>query len=521
MKKLRYLLLTIIMMLPFGVFASSGSLSISSNSSLVVGNTLTVTVTLSSSSALGSWEFDLDYDSSYLRLSSSTAESGGTHFVGYASNSSTKSKSYTLKFVGLKSGTTKIAISSYDIYDFNEGSMSISASSKSVKLMTQAELEASYSDDAYLKNLSVDNYEITPSFDKSVYEYSLEVENDVTSVNINATKNDSSASVTGAGTKELEEGTNNFEIVVTAQKGNSLTYKLSITRKELNPIVIENKGTIVRKKDLLPEVSTFVEATFTYGDEEIPGLTSETLGLSLVGLKDEEGNVTYYVYDDENDEVKDKYIEVTSKTISIYPSNIPYDNKLNYKQTTININGKDINAYILNEDSGMYIIYGKNLDTLEDGYYIYSSTYDTIIPYSDIKASSIDEKIYQYIIVVLGAILLLLFILLLKKNKNKKEDVKENINDIEASIVEETKVKEEKPKKEKKKKNKKEEKKEEVKEEPQEVIKVEKIEDKDELDDLLDDNLDRSILDEDDDDFEDFWETRELKLKEKKKIKKN
>ena len=91
------------------VYASSGKISVSSSSTAIVGNTLTVTVTLSSSSALGSWEFDINYDSSYLRLTSSSAENNGTYFVNYG-NGSIKSKSYTLQFKVLKSGTSNITV---------------------------------------------------------------------------------------------------------------------------------------------------------------------------------------------------------------------------------------------------------------------------------------------------------------------------------------------------------------------------------------------------------------------------
>lgn len=73
------------------VSASSGKISISSSSTVVVGNTVTVNVTLSSSVALGAWEFDVNYDSSYLRLTSSTADNNGTYFVNYG-DGKTKSR---------------------------------------------------------------------------------------------------------------------------------------------------------------------------------------------------------------------------------------------------------------------------------------------------------------------------------------------------------------------------------------------------------------------------------------------
>ena len=62
--------------------------------------------------------------------------------------------------------------------------MNTSASSVTIKTMTQAELEATYSTNANLKSLTVDGYELTPAFDKNTLEYKVEVPNEVASVNV-------------------------------------------------------------------------------------------------------------------------------------------------------------------------------------------------------------------------------------------------------------------------------------------------------------------------------------------------
>ena len=53
---------------------------------------------------------------------------------------------------------------------------------------TQAEIEASYSTNANLSALRVVDYVITPDFNKDILEYNLEVENEVESITIKATK---------------------------------------------------------------------------------------------------------------------------------------------------------------------------------------------------------------------------------------------------------------------------------------------------------------------------------------------
>ena len=79
------------------VNAASATISVSANkSTVVVGETVTITYTLSSSTAIQGWDFTASYDSSYFSFVSSNME-GSTQAVNVATNSSTKSKKYTLK----------------------------------------------------------------------------------------------------------------------------------------------------------------------------------------------------------------------------------------------------------------------------------------------------------------------------------------------------------------------------------------------------------------------------------------
>ena len=80
------------------VFAASSSIAVKgTNKKVIVGETIKVTITVSSTKSLGSWEFDVKYDTDKLTLVSSTLE-GKTRSVGFVSDSSTKSKTYTMTF---------------------------------------------------------------------------------------------------------------------------------------------------------------------------------------------------------------------------------------------------------------------------------------------------------------------------------------------------------------------------------------------------------------------------------------
>ena len=422
------------------VSASSGKISISSSSTVVVGNTVTVTVTLSSSTALGAWEFNIDYDSSYLRLTSSTSENGGTYFVNYG-DGKTKSKTYTLKFKALKSGTTNITVGSYDIYDWNEESMSISKSNKKLTLMTQEELEASYSKDNNLKGLTVkvgeESYDLDPVFDKDTLEYKVTVPTGTTTVQIEALKNDSTATVNGDGDIEVTEGLNTIPIVVTAQNGDEKTYTLIVNVEDQNPVNVTIDGknyTVVKSKTLLTAPVTFTESTVKINDFDIPAFVNDSLGYTLVGLKDEDGKISLYRYHDENYTL---YTELNSKSYILVP--VDFSKELDYIKTTADINGVKRDVYKYSEDSDFVIINAINLEDGKENLYLYDPSSGAAILFDESFIQDTNKTIenYTYVIIAFAGALFLMLILifgLLHSTKKKQKKINQFIEKQEAKI---------------------------------------------------------------------------------------
>ena len=83
----------------------------------------------------------------------------------------------------------------------------------------------------YLSSLSVNGYNLTPTYNMYNYHYELVVSLDTASVDINASAV-SGATASGGGTKSLNEGANYFDITVTAASGFSQKYTLTIYRQE-------------------------------------------------------------------------------------------------------------------------------------------------------------------------------------------------------------------------------------------------------------------------------------------------
>ena len=99
------------------------------------------------------------------------------------------------------------------------------------------DINKEYSSDNYLSSLSVEGYNI--DFDKEKTEYTLDVDEDVTSVNITATPSDDKANVIGTGNIKLTDGINNVSITVIAENGNERVYHITINVKDIDPIKVK------------------------------------------------------------------------------------------------------------------------------------------------------------------------------------------------------------------------------------------------------------------------------------------
>ena len=91
--------------------------------------------------------------------------------------------------------------------------------------------EEKKSDDATLKELQVEGYDLYPEFNTDTLEYNIKVPNDITEANIVLATNDSKASASVEGTySDLQVGENIAKIIVTAEDGTTREYVIKINR---------------------------------------------------------------------------------------------------------------------------------------------------------------------------------------------------------------------------------------------------------------------------------------------------
>lgn len=86
-----------------------------------------------------------------------------------------------------------------------------------------------------LSGLGVEGFTITPTFSSDITSYNLIVSPSVSSVTVNAVPLASTASISGAGTIQLQSGNNEIMVSVTAQNGTVRNYVIHVVRQDNGP----------------------------------------------------------------------------------------------------------------------------------------------------------------------------------------------------------------------------------------------------------------------------------------------
>ena len=391
------------------VDAASANVKVTTNKSqVVVGNTFTVTTKISGSD-LGSWQWTLSYDTKKFKL-----VSGGNVFFFSESGENQKTKTWTLKAIAKGSGNITVKAAGAFSYK-NESAIKVTTNSKTVKVITQAELEASYSKDNNLKSLSIDGLKLEPSFNKDTTDYKVTAESNTTEIKINAALSDSKASLSGTGTFKVTEGENKFTITVEAENGSVKKYNILINVTDPNPITakINDKDyTVVKRESNLTKPEDYEKKEITINDQKVPAFYNEVNNFTLVGLKNAEGDISLFLYDSETNTFSE-YKEIKLDQLKLYPLSI--DREIdNYKLSKITINDIEFDALVL-DNSDYAIIHAQNMNNGTNDYYTYDKKTNTVITYTDETLKPLQEKINKYekmILLLTGETVLVFFILI-------------------------------------------------------------------------------------------------------------
>ena len=267
----------------------NAAVSISNTNSVVVGNTVTFRVTVSSQTPLGSGKYNVTYNDKLLKYT------GGSKLVDtfVAQNENTKSLTYTFSFVTRDIGNANFKFNLNELYYLSEAPGTVESKTASVNILKPKY----YSSNNYLKNLSVEGYDI--GFNKDKISYDVTLKETKTSIVINAEKQEATQTISGIGEVSLEEGMNKKEIEVKAENQSVRIYTLNIFVPEKAPLKIkvnDKEYSVIRKK--IEDISGFTKDKIKLKDEEIEVLKNDKY--TILYVKDEKGNIFKVLKDKEN-----------------------------------------------------------------------------------------------------------------------------------------------------------------------------------------------------------------------------
>jgi len=411
LKKIFLTILFIVLCFGFKTNVHAGSMKVYTNyTTITVGSYVTITVNTS------------QLDGKFSVTSSNTSVlSGGNSSIWLGTESPNKSFS----FYANKTGTATISIVPVDVAGLDNNQ-----AYTTTKKITINVVEKSKNNN--LSSLKVEGYSINPTFNKSTSEYTLELENGITSANIIASVEDKTAYVKGAGKVSLVEGVNTFPITVTAQNGSVKTYTLNIIVKELSPIEVNiNGGTynVIRKKELMPLSNKhFEETTIKINEEDVPAYYNAASNITLVGLKNASGDSSLFIYDNGEYKVYEEFI-----FNQLYIKILNMDESLlgeGYNLSKIDINGKSVVVYT-KEGSKYPVLYGLNIETGEKNLYKYDKEENTLQRMEEIVIENNEELYFIVIVSLFGFIVLsyiIFIIVLVTKNKKIKKQLSKVID---------------------------------------------------------------------------------------------
>lgn len=391
---------------------SAGSLSINGNASVYVGNALRVTVNFNN--IAGRFKV-VSSDQSILA-------GGNEDFYD--------NQSVSFTFTAKSEGTATItvtpvgAVGDYDSEEYTGGSRTLTV--RVIKKNTKPSIDINkvYDKNNYLTNLNIEGYTLSPSFNKDTLEYEVELEPGTEKININAALESKKSKLKGIGEVTVAEGINTINVIVTAENGNERIYKIIAKVAEKDPINIKINGkkyTVVKKRELIETKNGYEETVVSIENFNIPALYNDITKVTLIGVKDENGEITLVSYDSKTGEYN-LYQEYTFDLMNLYI----HESKDNqYEKQELRINETKVTGYKLEGMKDYYLLYATNTVTGYEGYYLYDVKENSVQRYNTTLLDNINNKKDKYltVIIVLSSVCFLtMLFLLIEVNKYHKKN---------------------------------------------------------------------------------------------------
>ena len=241
-----------------------------------------------------------------------------------------------------------------------------------------------------LKELTVSKGTLSPNFESTVTSYTVNVDGDITSIDVNAVQTDDRASISGTGTYNLDVGENTITVQVKAESGSILNYVIKVIRAKksnayLSSLTVDNtlvtdfnKETYIYTLEDVPysKTSIKVDALAEDNDATIEGIgeINLTTGLNEINVvvTAQNGNKQTYtikVTREKNNNAKLSLLSISGYTLTPNFDGDILEYTVTVSETLEKITKNDVTA--ISEDSNATIVKQEEviLSTTSDNYY--------------------------------------------------------------------------------------------------------------------------------------------------------
>ncbi len=471
MKKVKFLLVSLISIFAFNinVFAASGSLGVSS-SSVYVGDSFTVTANVSSAAA---WNIHVSASGPVsgcsINQADATADAMDTNKTFSATCTATGTGTITITLSGdvtsasngnavNVSGSRSVSVSNRPTppsnnnnNNNNNNTPSNNNNNHSNNNSNNNQATDNRSKNNNIKELSIEGYDLTKVDNNN---YTLLVPNDVTSINIKATAEDSKSKVAGAGNHDINVGENNIEVIVTAENGAQNKINIKVTRKD--GYYLEDLDTVL-KNNKIDDINITIKSDTKITAQDLDKIKSSGKTVKFNYYNDDKSLVYSWIVDgtklkNTNDLLTTISNDSDNKKDILRLSNYADGLFVGLKQTNNLPTGTKLKLFVGDKykDNDLVNVYGyvKNNDKLElvktkikvengyiefdvtdaSDYFVTMST----IPSSDKVVTTTEKSSSPILLIIIGilslAVIGLIIAFILKNKKNKKDDDNNNGN---------------------------------------------------------------------------------------------
>ncbi len=362
--------------------------------------TVAMHVVSTSGEPLGSASIMLNYDSSALEFVRGDNAEGGAGSLRVTGQTTTDAKDwmYGITFRALKEGTSKISISTAEVYDRDQRLADLAHSGSSTVTVGGAAAETTAAAAARLASLQITPGTLKPAFSPDVTSYTAVVGDEVTRIAVNASPENGDMKVMVSGNEELSLGENTISVnIATADGAPAGAYTIVVTKQEgetPTEAAAEGDGTVTIGDTTYEIAETFDETllpqgytaeSFSIGGKNVLAGVGTNSALRVMYLLSGSGSGDLFMYDTESG-TWGPFVEVStgSRTVTAVPFAEGTTVPAGLTESRLNLNGRPVNGWVGEKDqgAGYCVFYGMNADG-ETGFYRFDLKERTIQRYFD------------------------------------------------------------------------------------------------------------------------------------------